>query len=465
MTAKQKSDELKKLHQEFFETANKREKDEIKKQIEVLEWELIETTLREQNKLSLLPEIEHFKKANIKPFFLWKLNFSEVFEKNGGFDVVIANPPYEEVSEKSLKNIFKSKYSEVLSGHYDLYIFFIKRGFDLLCKEGSLSFIVPHTYLHYPQFQNLRKWIYENMQIIELTQPIHNIFQAVVDNSILFIKNSVPQTDSKTKFTTISFDSNSVTSEESNSLRHDKFSDQTFDFEGIQNLLKLQHFSSNTIPLGDIVDSSQGITVYAKVQGAKINYFRDSSENRDSKPFVKGKEISRYYLEWSGSYIQYGDWLWCPRNPRFFESKKVFLRQTADQLIATYVEEPMYCIDSVHSLINKVGMEYDLKFILAILNSKLGNYFYQLLNFEKGKVFAQVKLTFLRKLPIKRITFQNQKPFIELTDKVISLKKSSSIEDRKLAQKYEDRIDRLVYELYGLTREEIKLVEGRSETN
>ncbi|MBI2420765.1 MAG: hypothetical protein HYV38_01645, partial [Candidatus Levybacteria bacterium] len=74
--AKQKADELKRLQKEFFNTAHKKEKDRIKKQIETLTWEFIEATLREQGKESLLTQIEKFKKSNIRPFFLWKLNFS-----------------------------------------------------------------------------------------------------------------------------------------------------------------------------------------------------------------------------------------------------------------------------------------------------------------------------------------------------------------------------------------------------
>ncbi|MBU0896258.1 MAG: hypothetical protein KKB76_01385, partial [Candidatus Omnitrophica bacterium] len=81
-SAKKKSDELKRLHKEFFETTQKTKKDELKKQIERLEWDLIETTLREQNKSSELKKIEVLKKANIKPFFLWKLHFSDVFQEN-----------------------------------------------------------------------------------------------------------------------------------------------------------------------------------------------------------------------------------------------------------------------------------------------------------------------------------------------------------------------------------------------
>src|SRR3990172_12568836 len=85
--AKQKADELKRLQREFFDTAHKKEKDRIKKQIETLTWEFIEATLREQGKESLTREIEKFRKTNIRSFFLWKLNFSDVFVEKGGFDV------------------------------------------------------------------------------------------------------------------------------------------------------------------------------------------------------------------------------------------------------------------------------------------------------------------------------------------------------------------------------------------
>jgi len=101
--AKKKADELKQLHREFFESFQKSRKDAIKARIEEMEWELIEATLKEQRKTDALKRIGEWKKANIRPFFLWKFHFAEVFHlsyspleggcKGGGFDVVIANPP------------------------------------------------------------------------------------------------------------------------------------------------------------------------------------------------------------------------------------------------------------------------------------------------------------------------------------------------------------------------------------
>ena len=139
----------------------------------------------------------------------------------------------------------------------------------------------------------------------------------------------------------------------------------------------------------------------------------------------------------------------------FFENEKIFIRQTADCLIATYVKEPMCATDSLHSFISK-DPNYDLKYILAILNSKLGNYMYKLMSCESGKVFAQVKLTIVRSLPIKIANKEQQKQIINLVDQILSLKKNNSFADTSILEK---EIDRLVYQLYGLTEDKIKYIE------
>ena len=149
--------------------------------------------------------------------------------------------------------------------------------------------------------------------------------------------------------------------------------------------------------MGVITESSQGITVYAKVQGEKINYFRDEKTNEENcKPYLRGRDFNKYFYNQNlEQYIIYGSNLWCRRDYKFFENPKLFLRQTSDKLIATFIEEPYYAIDSVHSIIES-NNDFKLRYILAIINSVFGNYLYQLLINEDAKVFAQVKLNFLR---------------------------------------------------------------------
>jgi hypothetical protein len=399
--------------------------------------------------LELLNEKEvnlaHLSNSNERPFFLWHLFFREVFE-DGGFDIVIGNPPYFEISEPSWKDYFKNNFSEVLSGHYDIYIFFYKLAFDLIKDKGVLTYITPHSFLHYTQFENLRKFIYQNSSIIELTNRISNLFEnAVVDTSISVLKKSHNE-NHVAYFSDKRNVKGNLVVESYLKIETSKFDGSTFDINALNNLIKLRSYENDCVQLGNVVESCQGITVYAKVQGEKINYFRNDSNDLNSRKCLRGRDINRYENNWDNLYIIYGSHLWCPRNPMFFELPKIFLRQTASNLIATYVEEPFYCIDSVHSLIAKDN-NFDLKYILAILNSKLGNYLYDLIISENGKVFAQVKLTFLRKLPIKK--YSNQKVLIDLVDEINNSK------DELLKERLQNNIDIIVYKLYGVKYEDI----------
>ncbi|MDR2345022.1 MAG: Eco57I restriction-modification methylase domain-containing protein [Planctomycetaceae bacterium] len=376
-----------------------------------------------------------------------------MFGMTQGFDIVIGNPPYIEISKKEQKIIFQEKYKEVLSGHYDLYIFFFKKGIDLLKNGGVNVFITPHTFTQYKQFINLRKWLYKNVNILEITDRIESVFEsAVVDNSISVLSKNNFQPH--TNFTKYIYENSKLKKISSTQLKKKEYNSDSFDIKSIKNKKILKRFYSNSICLNEFVESCQGITVYAKLQGEKINYFRKNYINNSSKKCTRGREIFKYNLQWSKTYIEYGEWLWCPRNCKFFELPKIFIRQTSADIIATYIEEPFYCIDSVHSLIQK-NKNIDLKYILGILNSKLGNYFYHLLISETGKIFAQVKLNFLRQIPIKDISTTEQQPIITLVDQILSAKKKNPSVD---TSSLEAEIDDIVFHLYELTESEKKSV-------
>jgi len=98
--AKRKAGQLEQLHQDFFAASSPAKKQEIRQSISELEWELIEATLTERKQQDLLDKLQDIRQSGEKPFFLWKLNFSEVFKEKGGFDVVIGNPPYYNVKFK-----------------------------------------------------------------------------------------------------------------------------------------------------------------------------------------------------------------------------------------------------------------------------------------------------------------------------------------------------------------------------
>lgn len=402
----------------------------------------------------ILRELRTLDLAGNDQFFLWHTWFSDVFEK-GGFDIVIGNPPYNEISDKEEKSFYQKHFKDVLSKHYDLYIFFFKIGIDLLREKGIMTYITPHTFTWYPQFIALREYIYNKTTILEITDRIKSIFDsAVVDNSIISLQKGI--FEKKSNFSFLEYIDNKLKTINNLYLNREEFNSQRFDYTGLINIDKLNRLNNGCVPLGEITKSSQGITVYAKVQGEKINYFRDTVVSSYSRPCLRGKNINRYSYS-CNQYIEYGKWLWCPREPIYFENEKIFIRQTSDSLIGTYVKEPMCATDSIHSIISK-DTRYSLKYILGILNSSLGNYMYKLMSCETGKVFAQVKLAVLRELPIKIVSEYQQIPIIKLVDKILEIKKESPDKDTSIE---ETMINNLIYDIYGLTEDEIRVVEGK----
>jgi len=149
--SKKKLAELKKLQKEFFNEQRRGVKKELREKIDKLEWDLIEETLKEQGNEDALKKLEQYKKNQVKPFFLWKLYFAEVFQReNPGFDVVIANPPY--VGEKGHKEIFREvKITEFGRRFYkrkmDYFYFFFHKSIDIARTNGTISFITTNYYI------------------------------------------------------------------------------------------------------------------------------------------------------------------------------------------------------------------------------------------------------------------------------------------------------------------------------
>ena len=107
---------LQQLHADFFKESNRKKKEDLRAELETLEWDFMRETLREQGRESALAELERASAKHRKPFFLWWLHFSEIKQKRGGFDIVIMNPPYGAEFNEQEKEILKIKYDSVFHG-------------------------------------------------------------------------------------------------------------------------------------------------------------------------------------------------------------------------------------------------------------------------------------------------------------------------------------------------------------
>lgn len=192
-------------------------------------------------------------------------------------------------------------------------------------------------------------------------------------------------------------------------------------------------------------------------------------------PLLRGSLIGRYENRWRRNYwISYGPWLAAPRDPAiFFEAPlKIVVRQTGDSIVATLIESGYVVRNNMHVLLPE-AKDYDLRYILGIMNSRLTDFAYTFMNPEKGEALAEIKKHHVEQLPIRTIDMSDLEDraqhdrVVELVEKMLSL--HERLAEAKVAwerttiqaqiDSTNQRINRVVYELYDLTDEEIEIVE------
>lgn len=176
---------------EYFNERNSEKKKELKREIEEFENFLIETTLRLNRNEKKLEEIKKGRKERRKPYFLWKLEFAKVFRENGGFDIVIGNPPY--VGEGKKKEIFipvqKTSFGEkYYIGKMDFWYFFTSLGIELLKENGTLSYIAPNNWTTTAGGKKMRNHIMREMIIKEFIDfGDYMVFENAMQQTMIFL--------------------------------------------------------------------------------------------------------------------------------------------------------------------------------------------------------------------------------------------------------------------------------------
>jgi len=414
------------------------------------------------NQLNLFPE--QIKKINA---FDWIKSFPEIF-KQGGFDAVIGNPPYvlgRETFENGVKDYLAKKYVSY-GGKFDLYIYFTERAISLLNKNGRFSFIIPNTILVNENATKLRKLLLEySLETIRLFD--YRVFQqAQVETVIIIASNSHP-----TKNHCIT-----IESREKYELLQKQFqNDVAFRFNiafDEQTSSIINKVKTKSERLGDISD----ICIVIQLGGSgtkKESYIGDKELDDTWKKVLDGKDINRFYLKWSNTYVRYGDWLHRKRNEKYFLNPKILIRQIGQTPVATYDGQNFYTLNTLYNLIG--SSDVSLKFILGVISSRLGKWFWLKHNSDFKSLFPKIKKTQIEAIPIVKIFPENKnavkqyESVISLVDKIIQLRQQ--LETTKLDTQIqqiqrtidhtERKIDKLVYELYGLSEEEITIVEGK----
>ena len=165
------------------------------------------------------------------------------------------------------------------------------------------------------------------------------------------------------------------------------------------------------------------------------------------------QDCVNYIFEYFNTYINIDE----SRRLKIENDEKIVVRQTSDTLIATLDTEQFICLKNLHVITSLGSSDLCLKYVLSLINSKLLDFYHYLLNPEKGEALAEIKKENLEKLPIKNISKKEQQPFIDKVDQILSLKKDNPAADTSALER---EIDFMVYALYGLSEEEIGIVEN-----
>ena len=473
-------EKIEKLKEMFIKEVNPTRKNELRSQIDDAIYGLFKNT--EQS-------------LNYKVTMDFKINFSEVFHKKGGFDVVIANPPYVRADNSEFKELRKatmaSKFYETLYERWDLFVPFIESGLKLLNNNGFICYITSNSLLTSKFAFKILEYIQSNFftQFIDYFDDAW-VFDAGVIPVVFGISRSttkaqVVKTIHADSFKNISHQVK-VPMTEFKKLGKDAFKQVSHQFD-----LKVK-----TLPIGNICYISYGLRPNSDERYWQGEFTRDDlvSETKDKihcMPYVEGKNLASYridkilYLEWGTKRVPQK--LVRPTFPELYNRPKLLCGTMTG---GTYDNSGVICNHSIvvfvpfydlHGVENrsisgsikkfnditrreleKISKGFGLKYLIAVINSRFAYYF--LNSIRRHRLENYFYPDDYRNLPVADIDSIKQKPFIETVDKILSLTQSDDYPQNQAKQakvkKFEKEIDRMVYDLYGLTEEEIKIVEG-----
>ena len=404
----------------------------------------------------------------LKPFD-WKIAFPEIF-RHGGFDAVIGNPPWVSLSGKFGNNILEEDAQKYLITKYNantympnLYEYFVNKGLELVKKKGYFSFIVPDRLGFNEQFINLRKKVLNNFTIEELLYKAN--FPNIVTDTLIFRFYNAQELDYKIHVG--EFDKELQTKKMSEYLGDNNF---RFSYEISDIIAKtLEKIFTNRKckHLEQIIESTSGF-------GGNSEEITDKRKNKRQIKIIKGRSIQKYFFS-EIFYFEFQKKNFTGRTTdikKLGAKEKVLLRKTGYPIFATYDSSKIFPEQSLYFLFNN-KTSLSLKYITGLINSKLFQFcFWHRLVTNRDST-PQLKKVDLDRFPVFIADFNktqdklNHNEIVRLVDTLLDLNKDlrkakrPDEKDRlnnRIAHS-ENRIDELVYELYGLTKKEISTIE------
>ncbi|MBM0621877.1 class I SAM-dependent DNA methyltransferase [Helicobacter pylori] len=456
--------------------------------------------------------------------FEWRFEFPEVLDDEGdflGFDCIIGNPPYiRQEHIKDLKPLLQKQYQDFYNSTADIYTYFFALAYHLLKEKGFSAFITSNKYARAKYGAKLRELLLKKTTLVSYMElNALKVFEsATVDTSIIhFIKQTPLKESEFNYYEPTPNDKDDLKSTPHIPMKQNALSTESFIFANNKLLDLRDKIESIGTPLKD-----WGIQIYSGILTGCNEAFIIPTEKRDAilkncddaqkdekgmserertkeliKPILRGRDIKRYRYEWAGKWLinthngytsfshkippidiekypaikAHLDSHWDKISKRDDQGNTPYhLRNCAyledfekEKIVwAEMTDEPRFIYDNKGFLTNQTCyfIARDDKYLFAILNSKVIYFFMRQIASNLGEgAFRWIK-QFIERLPIPQITEKNQELADKITVLVDKILQAKEKDPKANTQRLEKEIDALVYQLYNLTDEEIKIIEN-----
>lgn len=490
---------LRKLSGDLYQMTNQGQLFEMSKKEKAAWNKKVQQLSKETKKLEA--EIEEIKANKIfENAFEWRFEFPEVLNDDGdfvGFDVVIGNPPWgASLSEKELKFI-KEWNSDIVVRMIDTFMFFINLSFIIKSNQGLICQIIPDVILYQVDNIKLREKILANHQLLIVANLGDNIFEDVARPSCILqignksykpitkvfeysakdnvkIDDIIPFEIETTVFSELPntvFATRNITGYKILSRFKQSFISDLIDNDGIQRgispdfkeafIIDETIINENSLERDYIFPTITGgrdVTKYLATDiGKRVIYTKKSDPESNISNIIN--YVSNFKSRITCTEVKQGKhpfWsLHRAREKEIFEKdEKIVGVITGDKISVSIDKNRLYPTDGMYIFASN-GV-YSNHFLVGLLNSKLITYFYRLISMEENRTLAQIKPSVLQNIPASDIFNADKVAKVEKLTFVII----ENIQSKNLIDELISEIDQLVYQLYELTEEEIKIIEN-----
>ncbi|MCX7426710.1 MAG: N-6 DNA methylase, partial [Planctomycetia bacterium] len=403
----------------------------------------------------------------------------------GGFDCIIGNPPYIQLSMEAFRdeavNGYLRETYHFSGGRLNTFAFFIDRARQLTHEGGRFAYIVPNTVLSQEYYEDIRRKLIQDTEINAVTTPQCKVFKdAVVETVILVLTKHTRRQDqqSKGKVSFVALREDGLTASPISVSQRELTDNYKAAFiapvnRAVRAVKRKLEKNQNT--LGHWLNVNQAIALKHD-RSACLTAHRRTALHRE---VLDGRHIARYFIGKSPNYFKFdvAKIHSCRREDIFLLPEKILFRRVGDRLVASIDTQRKYALNTLVVMSPKAVCPYDLRFVLALFNSKLLNFYY--VNFLKSskKVFSEIQARQVEQLPLPPLKVSDpadkarHDQIVEFVDSMLASHKqlaaAKSEAQKAVIHRQIDstdaEIDRLVYDLYGLTAEEIAIVEGSDQ--